>query len=311
MKEIATPYRVGDATIIKIPEITLDEVGPSILYPDVSPTLLKRAAGDVGPGSVDHRKGLLRQSIHTWLVRTPEHIILVDTSTGNDKERPSAPVLDRLDQPFLDRLKAVGVNPGEVDYILFTHLHADHVGWNTQLIDGRWDPTFKNARHIFSRREQEYQSALAARDGSDAGIREMAQLGRMSHLPMPGVFEDSVAPIVEAGLADEILVDGSEVLEGFSFLPSPGHSIDHASISFTSQGEHAFFWGDVLHHPIQVAHQDINSVFCEFPDAAVRSRNWALNQAADSDALVFTTHFAESSAGRVRRDREGFHWQFI
>lgn len=310
MTQTATLHRVGAATILKIPELSLDDVDPTLLYPDASPAMLKQVTATIGSGSVDHQSGLLRQSVHTWLVRTPKHLILVDTATGNDKERPSAPVFHHLDEPFLGRLEAAGVRPQDVDYILLTHLHADHVGWNTQLTEGRWHPTFPNARHLFSRREREYHAALLADDGSDAAIREMAKLGRMRHFPMPGVFEDSVVPIVEAGLADEIVIDGSEVLDGFSFWPSPGHSIDHASISFTSQGEHAFFWGDVMHHPIQITHPDVNSAYCEFPDAAVTSRKWVLKHAADTNALVFTTHFAESSAGRVRRDGEDFHWQF-
>jgi glyoxylase-like metal-dependent hydrolase (beta-lactamase superfamily II) len=106
-------------------------------------------------------------------------------------------------------------------------------------------------------------------------------------------------------------VDGTEVVEGFSFLPSPGHSIDHACISFNSRGEQALFWGDVTHHPLQFVRPDWNSVFCEFPDAARKARRWAINHAAETNALVFTTHFAESSAGRVSREGGRFTWHFV
>ena len=133
----------------------------------------------------------------------------------------------------------------------------------------------------------------------------------MAHPPLPGVYEDSVLPIVEAGLAQEIAVDGSEVVEGFAFLPSPGHSIDHASIRFTSRGEQALFCGDVLHHPLQVARPHWNSVYCEFPKAARRSRRWAVDYSAETGALVFTTHFAESSAGRLSRKGNRFTWNFV
>jgi glyoxylase-like metal-dependent hydrolase (beta-lactamase superfamily II) len=105
-------------------------------------------------------------------------------------------------------------------------------------------------------------------------------------------------------------VDGTEVVEGFSFLPSPGHSIDHACIRFSSRGEHALFWGDVMHHPLQVTKPDWNSVFCEFPEAARKSRLWAMNHPAETNALVFTTHFAESSTGRVWRDVDQLTWHF-
>ncbi|WP_316176373.1 MULTISPECIES: MBL fold metallo-hydrolase [unclassified Bradyrhizobium] len=309
MQDITT-YRVGDATITRIFEIGLDAVEGEFLFPGVEADSIVRERGQVGPGSVDPHMGSLRLSIHSWLVRTPERVVLIDTATGNDKERPGAAVLHRLNEPFLDRLRAAGVAPGDVDLVLMTHLHADHVGWNTQLADGRWTPVFPNARYVFSGRERAYLAALSAADGSDAAIRDAAGLGRMLHPPLPGVYEDSVLPIVEAGLAREITVDGSEVVDGFRYLPSPGHSIDHACISLTSRGERALFWGDVMHHPLQVARPDWNSVYCEFPDAARSSRQWALNHAAETGSLVFTTHFAESSAGRISRDDDRFAWQF-
>jgi glyoxylase-like metal-dependent hydrolase (beta-lactamase superfamily II) len=306
-----TSHRVGDATVTKIFEISLDEVEGSFLFPGVDPDGIARERSAFGPGSVDPSTGSLRLSIHSWLVRTPERVILVDTATGNEKERPDAAVLHRLNEPFLERLRAAGVRAEDVDLVLMTHLHADHVGWNTHLVDGRWVPTFPNAQYVFSGRERAYLAALSAGNGADAAIRDAARLGPMVHPPLEGVYEDSVQPIVEAGLAREIVVDGSEVVDGFRFLSSPGHSIDHACISFTSRGEHALFWGDVMHHPVQVARPDWNSVYCEFPEAAQRSRRWAIDHAAETGSLVFTTHFAESSVGRISRDGDRFAWRFV
>lgn len=308
--EIIT-HRVGEASIIRIPELALDAGDAGILYPDSDPAAVAEAARGLGPGSLDPRTGLLRQSIHAWLVRTPNRVVLIDTATGNGKDRPSVPLMHQLNEPFLDRLAAAGVRPEEVHLVLLTHLHADHVGWNTRKADGQWIPTFPNARYIFSAHERAYGAALAAADGSDAAVRAEAGLGPATHSPMSGVYEDSVLPIVADGLAQEITVDGSDVADGFAYLPSPGHSIDHASIRFTSQGEQALFWGDVLHHPLQVARPDWNSVYCEFPEAARRSRSWAMDYAAETGALVFTTHFAESSAGRLSREGERFTWHFV
>ncbi|BAM89506.1 beta-lactamase domain protein [Bradyrhizobium oligotrophicum S58] len=307
----STTHRVGDATITKIFEIGLDAVEGEFLFPSIDPASIARERGRFGPGSVDPRTGALRLSIHSWLVQTPERVVLIDTATGNDKERPGAAVLHRLNEPFLDRLRAAGVAPDDVDLVLMTHLHADHVGWNTSLAGDRWVPVFPNALHVFSGRELAYLAALSAGDGSDAAIRDAARLGPMLHPPLPGVYEDSVRPVVQAGLARQVVVDGSEVADGFRFLPSPGHSIDHACISFTSRGERALFWGDVMHHPLQVARPDWNSVYCEFPQAALTSRRWAMEHAAETGALVFTTHFAESSAGRISRDGDRFAWQFV
>ena len=304
-------YRVGAATITKIPELALEGIDAALLYPEYDSEAGAEEVRKLGPGSVDRQTGLLRQSVHAWLVTTPDRIILVDTASGNDKERPGLAVLHHLNEPFLERLSAAGVAPGDVDLVLLTHIHADHAGWNTSKLGERWIPTFPNARYVFSARERAYNAALAAATSSDAAIRAEASLGPMARLPLPGVFEDSVVPILEAGLAREIVVDGSEVEEGFSFFPSPGHSIDHASIGFRSEGEYALFWGDVLHHPLQVARPDWNSTYCEFPQAATASRQWALNHAAETGALVLTTHFAETSAGRVRRDGSAFSWQFV
>jgi glyoxylase-like metal-dependent hydrolase (beta-lactamase superfamily II) len=162
--------------------------------------------------------------------------------------------------------------------VLHTHLHADHVGWNTRKVDGRWVPTFPNARYLFSGRERAYLAALSASDGSDAAIRAEVKLGRMTHPPLPGVYEDSVLPVIDAGLAREIVVDGTEVVEGFSFLPSPGHSIDHACIRFSSRGEHALFWGDVMHHPISPSPPPVAS-----PARVTGSPGISLEPGADQD----------------------------
>ena len=176
---------------------------------------------------------------------------------------------------------------------------------------GRWRPAFPNARYIFSGRERAYIAAVSAADGLGAAIRAEANLGQMACLPDAEFYWDSIVPVVDAGQAREIVVDGTEVVQGFSYLPSPGHSVDHACISFASRGERALFWGDVMHHPLQFAQLGWNSVYCEFPDAARGARRWAAGHAADTGSLVFTTHFAGSSAGRVSRDGDRFAWTFI
>lgn len=304
-------WRIGEVEVTRIDELTLDGSTPAAMYPGAGPASFERNLGQFGAGSLDPATGNLIQSIHTWLLRTPRHTILIDTATGNDKNRPTAPIFDHLDQPYLARLAAAGVRPEAVDFVLLTHLHADHVGWNTRLLDGRWVPTFPRARHVFSRIEQAYNEAIANGREPEGQARPGAALGRRVGTPLEGVYDDSVRPVIEAGLADMIDIDGSEFLDGLSFVRTPGHSIDHASIRLVSQGEEALFAGDVMHHPLQVAAPELASCYCQFPDAGTASRRWALEHAAERDATVFTTHFAETSAGRVTRAGDRFAWRFV
>lgn len=311
MSEPNLKHYIGDAEITRIPEISIDGVDIETLFPGSHTDTLIDDAKRWGRGNYEDATGTLRQSVHVWLVKTPTHTVLIDTATGNGKNRPEQSILHQLDEPFLERLEAAGVTADDIDYVLLTHIHADHVGWNTTWRDGRWQPTFPNALHVFSRREYDYNAALSQnREARAAAIRDEAALGRCVRLPSFGVFDDSVQPVVTAGLAQDIDINETE-FEGFVYHRAPGHSIDHAAISYTSRGQTAFFWGDVLHHPLQVRRPELNSMFCEFPEAATRARHWALEYAADHDTTVFTTHFADTSAGHVTRTEGGFDWAYV
>lgn len=289
-------YRIGDVTVTKIEEMRLNIATPSFLYPDWEPEELEPNLHWLTPSNMDAGTGNLIQSIHTWLVRTRHHTILVDTGSGNDKERPKNAIFHRLKTPYLQRLAAAGVRPEDVDYVLHTHLHVDHCGWNTRLVDGRWVPTFPKARHVWPKAEEDYY-------GSPASHNEV-------NVPSIGVFEDSVAPIVAAERAERIGSAGGNYLDHFTFRPSRGHSIGHMSIELRSKGEEALFTGDVMHHPLQVVRPDWNSVFCEWLEDARASRRWVLELAAERNLLLFTPHFAETSAGYVTRRGDRFAWRY-
>jgi len=239
---------------------------------------------------------IILMSVHSWLVQDSGRKILVDPGVDNAKNHPYAPYFDRLNNPFLERLQAVGVRPEDINYVLLTLLHVDHVGWNTRLEGGRWVPTFPNARYIYSRTEYAYYS----------DPQNHTERNRTSFQ----VQKDSVEPIVESGLADMIEIDGSESIEGFTFHSTPGHSIAHASIVFESGEQRALFAGDVLHCTLEVYKPDWNTVFDAFPQEARKSRMWALKFAADHEAILFSSHFPASSAGKVLLDRSGFRWRF-
>ncbi|KRP89138.1 MBL fold metallo-hydrolase [Bradyrhizobium yuanmingense] len=311
MIHAAKTYHVGEASITRIDELRLAAFKFDALYPGGEPRALERHRDSLEAGSFDAATGTFIQSIHSWLVRTPHHTILIDTATGNDKNRPEVPPLHRLNGPFLARLAAAGVTPEQVDYVLLTHVHADHVGWNTRLVDGHWVPTFPNATYVFSAIEQAYGESLATGTEPTGAARPAPALGPALRKPADRVYDDSVRPVIEAGLARLIAVDGSEAIEGISFVPTPGHSVDHASIRLVSRGEEALFAGDVMHHPLQVYEPSLNSCFCEFPEAALRSRAFVLEDAAERGSTIFTTHFAQSSVGRVSRTGGRFTWQFV
>ena len=230
-------------------------------------------------------------SIHSFVLRTRTRTILIDTCTGNHKSRPGWPRFDNLDTPFLARLEAAGVRPADVDLVLCTHLHIDHVGWNTQLADGRWVPTFPNARYLMSRADYDY-------------FRVNATAGTLSPASV-NTFFDSVAPVVQAGLAT--IVQGDEDLgEGMVLTPAPGHTPGQVRLDLSSQGQRATFVGDVLHNPLQIPLWRWRTRVCVDSEAAVITRRRVLEHCHEAGSLLMPAHFPPPSAGRITRVGEAF-----
>jgi glyoxylase-like metal-dependent hydrolase (beta-lactamase superfamily II) len=265
-------------------------VRPEDFFPDWDPTVLDETREWLGP-VIDPASGLMILSFHAFVLRTARHTILIDTCMGNDKERPLRPVGHRRATDFTASLAAAGARPEEVDFVMCTHLHWDHVGWNTRLQDGRWVPTFPNARYVIARREYEHMDALHAR--GDASMHSLA-------------FADSVLPVVRAERA--VLVDDDYALEDGRdkvWLEScPGHTPGNVVINVRSQGERGVFPGDVLHSPLQVARPQWSSRACDDPAMASASRKKFVEQHAETGSVVMPAHFMAPSAGRiVRRGR--------
>lgn len=283
-------YQIGDFSVTRVFEKTSTAGSPQFLIPDWDYAVLDEHEHWLVPGCMDENHEHLIRSIHTWVIKTKHHTILVDTAAGNDKDRPLIPAFNRLKLPYLERLKAVGVTPEQVDYVFLTHLHADHVGWNTRLVDGAWVPTFPKARYVFPKAEEQHFLTNAYNN--------------------TGIYKDSLLPVIDAGQADAVDPDGSEYLQGIAFYHIPGHTAGQMAISLTSQGKHALFGGDVMHHPIQVYNPEWNSCFCQFPEQARASRRWLLAYAAEKRATFFSGHFAESSAGVITEIGGRFQWTF-
>lgn len=225
-----------------------------------------------------------------------EHFLNKALPSPNATPTGISPQLNRLKLPYLERLKAIGVTPEMVDYVILTHLHVDHVGWNTHLVEGRWEPTFPNAKYVFSKAEDSFYS----------NPENYTEGNRVKCI----IYKDSILPVIQSGQAEIIEPSGEEFLKGIVFYPVPGHSIGQMAIGLTSNGEEALFGGDIMHHPIQVYRPEWNSVYCVDTEKARVSRRWALEYLADRHALFFSSHFAETSAGRVTREGDRFMWRF-
>lgn len=285
----APAHRVGEYAVVRVTERTIDAFTPAFLFPTSSPEQLARQARWLVPGGAAAGAQHLRLSIHTWVLRKAGRTILIDTGIGNLKERPGKAVFHQLNTPYLARLKAAGVDPAEVDLVLNTHLHTDHVGWNTQLVRGRWVPTFPNARYLFPQQEL-------------ALVRE-----HPGHLRQ--VYEDSVLPVIDSGQARTIDPSGEAIGDGLRFVPTPGHTAGHMSIWLESGSGCALFGGDVMHHPLQVHEPQLSSVFCDWPDQAVSTRLEVLTEVARRQALYFSSHFPERSVGTIEHRGGQFAWQ--
>ena len=274
-------WKVGNVTITKVVE--LETVGHTrFILPLASREDILQL-----PWLIPHfatEDGRLKMSIHALVVQTPTRRIVVDTGLGNDKQDRTIPAWNNRQGLFLDDLNAAGFPPDSIDTVLCTHLHVDHVGWNTRLVGGRWVPTFPKARYLFGMREYAYW-----RDHSTEPDKA-------------AIFRDSVAPIMEAGQADLIASD-AHICEEITLIPTPGHSPGHVSLHIRSAGEEAVLTGDVAHHPCQMAHLDWSSTADSDPQQSPQTRRELFSRFADSPVLIIGGHF---DAGHIRRDGDAF-----
>lgn len=253
-------------------------------FPDFNRDAVRPHEHWLCPHHFDPETGRIPMPVHSFVLETAHHLILVDTCVGNDKERPGVGEFHRLTTNYLHRLAAVGLRPEDIDYVMCTHLHVDHVGWNTRLVDGRWVPTFPNARYVVSKTEFE-----AARDEAIT----------INFPAIRNCFADSVLPIVEAGKMD--FIDGiHEMLGVMTLRPAPGHSPGHMRIELRSDGQIGVFAGDMVHSPIQVPLWQWSSKVCWDKNMAAQSRRELLEFCVAEGALLLPGHFSSPHVGRIR-----------
>lgn len=289
------PLNLGDFTIGRAVEMEGPFREPTFIIPEADPELIEANRDWLMPRFIDPESGFLIMSFHSFVIRTGKHTILVDACVGNDKERPERPMWHRRNGDYLERLAAQGVQPEDVDYVMCTHLHADHVGWNTRLVDGRWVPTFPNAKYIFGRIEYEYWHSQQVAAG-DTPINH-------------GCFNDSVLPVVEAGQS-QLVDDGHELSHGIWVENAPGHTPGNAMLHLRSNGAHAVVCGDTIHHPVQLLRPGWSSAFCEDPVQSAVSRTRLVETYADTDSRILTAHFPDPVAGRIVSDSGGNGFRF-
>jgi glyoxylase-like metal-dependent hydrolase (beta-lactamase superfamily II) len=281
--------QLGNMIIHRIIEWDEPNFDPLAFFPQTTPEDWEPHQAWLDPVS-----GYLTLPMQSFLVRTRHHTILVDTCVGDHKVRQGGifPPSWHMTTSgvFLHKLAVVGVQPEDVDYVLCTHLHADHVGWNTRLVDGRWIPTFPHARYIMSRLELEGWQALHQESPRESLI-------------------DSVLPVVEAGQA--VLVTNDYALDDEVWLEStPGHTPDHVSIRLASNGRQAVITGDMIHSPVQcmelhwVPRPDFDPVL------AGQTRRAFLERYCDTDTLICGTHFPSPSFGHIVPHGDVFQFEY-
>ena len=291
---MASGISVGEMTLARVIESEEKVLVATEVFPDWNPAAIAEHLDWMVPRHLDPDGGLLAITIQSFLIKTPHHTILVDACGGNDKER-ARPHFHQQKFPWLATLAAAGATPEDIDFVLCTHMHVDHVGWNTRLENGRWVPTFPNAKYIFARTEWEHWQKLAADTG----------------LPRTGNYiADSVLPIVEANRA--VLVETDHAIEDGVWLdPLPGHSPGAVGVHLSSGGDEAVLCGDMMHHMIQCRIPDWSTNFCTDQDYARRTRRQFLETYADTDTVIFPAHFPTPTGGRVRGLADGFAFDYL
>ncbi|MFE1056702.1 MBL fold metallo-hydrolase [Streptomyces rochei] len=273
-------WTVGDTTVHRIDETLLPPATGPWLLPGATPEVVTRQDW-LRPDFADD-DGVLRLGSHSFALTTGGLQVVVDTGIGNGKTRANPAWHDlRTDYPL--RLTAAGFPPDTVDLVILTHLHTDHVGWNTTRTDDGWVPTFPNARYVVSRAERDFWAGYAM----DEPRRQM--------------FRDSVHPVEDAGLLDavEVPAEGTDLAPGLRLLPTPGHTPGHVAVRVGGPGGGALVTGDCVHHPVQLAHPELGSCVDIDPALAASTRRSLLASLAGTDTLVLGTHFPPPTAGRV------------
>jgi glyoxylase-like metal-dependent hydrolase (beta-lactamase superfamily II) len=288
-------FRIGDITVHRIEEWQGTFAPPEFLFRGFQSNGWDPHEAEFVPDFFRREDRKLYAFLQSWVLDTGSQRILFDTGAGNDKVRPGIPLFGNLKTDFMQRLARAGFQPEDIDLVICSHIHVDHVGWNTTLVEGKWQITFPNARYLLP---------LADRDFWDPAVSTQGP-GETGAVVNAGMFEDSVLPLMQARRA-EWVDDGYEVMPGLSLHARPGHTPGSTVLRVASRDDKAMFVGDVVHHPAQIYNPDWNSAYCEDQERARISRRLVLNEAADTGALFVPAHFGGAHAVRVAHEGKAF-----
>jgi glyoxylase-like metal-dependent hydrolase (beta-lactamase superfamily II) len=285
-------FSVGDLTIHRIVEQETTFLQAQDMLPDLTPDMLaENRAWMKQVGALDDTDTLIL-CFQSYIVKTPHHTVLIDSCIGNDKPRLNRPQWNmKTDDSYMRALAASGFSVADIDFVMCTHLHVDHVGWNTRLENGRWVPTFPNARYVFAKSEYDYWFHMNAK----------------TEVPP---FVDSVLPVVEAKKAD-IVINDFVLGDHARILPTPGHTPGHVAFTFGRGKDDVVFAGDLMHTPLQTRYPELSPKFDVDPKLAAATRRNFLQRYCDTNTLCCTAHFPSPSAGKIRRRGDGFGCEML
>lgn len=284
-------FTVGDLTVHRVIESEGPLFDPLTFFPTLTRDVLDENLSWLQPHYIDPATGQLVLCIQSYIVRTRHHTILIDSCVGNHKDRPTHPFWSHMASDRYEKnLTAAGLGFADIDYVMCTHLHVDHVGWNTRQENGRWVPTFPNARYVFADRELAFWTE---REKTDPGKQPW--------------ITDSVLPIVHAN-RHEVVTSQHELSEVVRLIPTPGHTIDHYAVHIGKSGADAIIGGDMIHSPLQARYPELGMRADYSSPQAGESRRKVFSQICDTSTLLCTAHFPSPSAGRLTAWGDGFRY---
>jgi glyoxylase-like metal-dependent hydrolase (beta-lactamase superfamily II) len=283
-------WRIGSVKIFQIVEMEGGDLIQESL-PDATPQKIKKIKW-LFPKFAD-KNGRLKALVQSFLIQSNGKNILIDTCNGNGKTRPTCPTWGTLNTNFLEKLKPLGLSKNDIDFVVNTHLHFDHVGWNTQKKNEKWVPTFPNAKYFFVETEYHYWKTKPDKEAKDDILS----------------FEDSVDPIVKAGLAKLVKSD-FRIDENIKLVPTPGHTPGHISIMIESSSNKALISADFMHHPCQFEHPEWTMPADAMPETALKTRKKMFKMLANSNILFIGTHFANPVAGKLTSSNDEIMFRF-